>query len=283
MTKRPYTYTVLRYIHDPVTGEFVNVGLVMHSPRRASDDTFLRGSTRHTIGRMRAMFPDLVRADFTSSMYAIDRAAGRLTTALGREGMLPSDGDALSFARQILPSDASSLQWSASGSGISADLNATFDKLFERFVSRYDDRAESRRSDDEVWRPVRTQLEQRGIPVQLEAKTISGGGDKIEFAHAWKNGSWHAYEAVSFDLAGADGIAEKAHRWLGRLTSVAPDAHEVFHTHFIVGKPSDSALESAYQRAVGILRKAPSADVYEESQIDAFVDRIEDEVRAHLA
>jgi len=31
--QQPYTYTILRYVHDVTTGEFVNVGVVMHLPR----------------------------------------------------------------------------------------------------------------------------------------------------------------------------------------------------------------------------------------------------------
>jgi hypothetical protein len=32
MSKQPYTYTVLRYVHDTGTGEFANVGVVPASP-----------------------------------------------------------------------------------------------------------------------------------------------------------------------------------------------------------------------------------------------------------
>jgi hypothetical protein len=45
--KVPYTYTVLRYVHDVMTGEFVNVGLVMHVPSRQQ----VLARTRTTFGR----------------------------------------------------------------------------------------------------------------------------------------------------------------------------------------------------------------------------------------
>jgi hypothetical protein len=32
MTHQPYTYTILRYVHDIRTGEFLNVGVVLHVP-----------------------------------------------------------------------------------------------------------------------------------------------------------------------------------------------------------------------------------------------------------
>lgn len=31
-TQYPYTYSVLRYVHDVTSGEFVNVGVVLYSP-----------------------------------------------------------------------------------------------------------------------------------------------------------------------------------------------------------------------------------------------------------
>ncbi|MGO9273834.1 MAG: DUF3037 domain-containing protein [Terriglobia bacterium] len=30
--KIPYTFSVLRYVHDPVTTEFVNVGVALYAP-----------------------------------------------------------------------------------------------------------------------------------------------------------------------------------------------------------------------------------------------------------
>ena len=41
MSKHPYTYTVLRYVHDTGTGEFANVGVVLTSPAAGYADTIL--------------------------------------------------------------------------------------------------------------------------------------------------------------------------------------------------------------------------------------------------
>jgi hypothetical protein len=44
MTKLPYTYTVLRYLHDTSTGEFANIGIVLSSlDRRILGGTWIRG------------------------------------------------------------------------------------------------------------------------------------------------------------------------------------------------------------------------------------------------
>lgn len=283
MNKRSYTYTVLRYVHDPLTGEFANIGVVMFCPAGNGLKANLKVETRKTIGRMREMFPDLDRRAFLDAVYSIDKGFRRIATSLEKEGeMLPSKGDASSFAARILPKDDSALQWGHVGSGVTADTAKTFEKLFRRFVSRYEEKALVRRSDEEVWKPIRQKLEERRVPIQFEKKTITGKDDKIEFSHAWKNGAWHAYEAVSLDLADAEGIYKKAHRWLGQLTSVAPEAQEDFCAYIVVGAPTDPALCSAYEKAVRILQKSPRTEVFPEDESDKLVALIEDEVRAHL-
>lgn len=281
MLKRRYTYTVLRYIHDPLTSEFVNVGIVVHFPASSSGPAVLKVGTTNRVGRFRPMFPNLSRTAFTTTMRTMDKMLSRLANQIGADELFAS-GDASAFASKVLPADDSSLQWSPVGSGVAVDPEQVYQRLFERLITKYDDKPIQRRSDEEVWRPVRQMLEDRNISVDLEPKTISSGDDRIHFQHAWKNGEWHVYEAISLDLSDEDGIYQKVHRWLGRLTSVVPCATEAFRPYFYVGAPSDPALDPAYDRAIKILRKSPGPiEVFPESELDLMVNRIEDAVKAH--
>lgn len=282
MLKRRYTYTVLRYVHDPITGEFVNVGLVLFCPAMSGAPAILKASTRKTIGRMRDMFPDLERDAFVSTMRTIERQLGRVADRLANDGLVISDGDASSFAREVLPTDDSSLQWSPVGGGLTDAIDKVFDRLCSRFITRYDTKQTARRSDEDIWKPVRQLIAERAFPVDLEPKVIVGSDDKIEFQHAWKNGAWHIYEPVSLDLADAEGIQRKAYRWLGQLTSLGQTS-EPFEANFIVGAPSDPKLDTAYRRALKILGKPQNVTVYEEANVSEMVDRLEDEVRVHSA
>jgi hypothetical protein len=125
-------------------------------------------------------------------------------------------------------------------------------------------------------------LKEQGVVVELEPKRIQGNTDSVEFRHAWKNGRWHVYEPLSFDLSDADHIKDKARRWLGHLSAVKVGALEDVQVHFIVGRPQSASLEPAYRNAMEILRQVPfENDVFEEHQIGDFVNRIEDEVRHH--
>jgi hypothetical protein len=196
-----------------------------------------------------------------------------------------SEGDATVFARQAVPRDESSLQWSPLGSGLTSDLNRTFDRLYERFVTRYDPPSRNRRTDDDVWRPVSQKLDEKNLGARLHKKIITGAVDDVVFKHAWKNGRWHVYEPLSFDLADAEGIKEKARRWLGHLAAVVADGKnvELFKPYFIVGAPPrDAGLDRAFDSAVAILRQVPNdPEIFHETQIDDLVARIEDEIRAH--
>jgi hypothetical protein len=275
---QPYSYTVLKYVHDVVTGEFANVGIILFVPTNNS----LRVRVRTSIGRLRTLFPDLSREAFTRAMHAIDRSVSTLARSLEQEGLIKSEGDAVAMASRALPTDDSSLRWSSpAGTGLTDDISKTLDRLFERFVTRYDTHTTHRRSDDDIWRPIRQKLVDRNLSGFLEEKTIRGDVDEIVFKHAWKNGLWHVYEPVSFDLADADGIKSKAREWLGHLSAVTGSTEE-FKPHFIVGAPGSRELRGAYEAALRILQKATTnPEIFEENQVDDLVSKIEDEVRAH--
>lgn len=280
-SKAAYSYTLLRYVHDVLTGEFVNVGVVLFVPSK----NLVRCRMRGTMGRLRGVFPDIDRRAFLSSMAAVRRGLQSVAKSEREAGFLKSEGDAAAIARRAVPPDDSSLQWSPSGTGLTADPEETLNRLFDRYVSRYDTHNRSRRSDDDVWRPVRQKLEERDVAQYLQEKSISGSVDEIVFKHAWKNGQWHVYEPLSFDLADADGIKTKAREWLGHLAAVnAGGKAEPFKPHFIVGAPTNPTLQDAYRSAIAILKQAPNnPDVFEEGQLDTLVAQIEDEVREHKA
>jgi hypothetical protein len=86
---------------------------------------------------------------------------------------------------------------------------------------------------------------------------------------------------VSFDLASADSIREKAHRWLGQIASVAPES-EPFKLYFLVGEPAQPDLRHAYESALSILGKAPvDREVFVEANAHTLSDRLAAEVAAH--
>jgi hypothetical protein len=276
--KIAYTYTVLRYIHDTSTGEFINTGVVL----LARDRRYLGVKLRHTYGRLSAMFPDLDRDAFKTSMRVVERAIKDLAECYGKGDLFPLEGDAVAMARSVLPADDSSLQWSPVGGGLTADPAATLEHLFDRLVARYDGKSERvKRTDEDVWRPVKERLDRAGLTAQLKPTVIHGKVDELKFERAWKNGVWHCYEPLSFDLADAEYIKDKARRWSGFLSTVR-DAADQFKPIFIVGGPHDEKLRPAFETAIEILRNSPvPPEVFAETEVEALAANMEAEIAEH--
>lgn len=277
-TRQPYTYVLLRYRHDPAADEVVNVGVLVHAPGFA----FLKMCVRHTQGRLTKIFPDLDTEAFKATLRSIERTAERLAATQSGD-LFASVNGAGGIAQRILPHDDSSYRWGAVGSGTTVDPAKTLDSLYARFVSKYDEHKRARRDDAEIWRPVRDRLEEKKLAGRLQSKTIFSSVDRVDFDHAWKNGAWHCYQPLSFDLSTEEHIREKARRWAGHMLALS-NAAEEFKPYFFVGTPSDQSLLPAYGAALNILKLSPiTPQIIEETDIDRFVSQIEDAIRAHDA
>lgn len=123
--REPYSYLVLRYVHDVVTGEFANVGVVL----LVRDSQFLRGRFISNFHRLEAMFGEIDETHLSDTLQYLDLAFREFH-------LCESDAkqDLRYLARQILPADDSSLQWSQAGGGLTNNPAETLDQLFERFV-----------------------------------------------------------------------------------------------------------------------------------------------------
>ena len=167
---------------------------------------------------------------------------------------------------------------------MSENPSQTLETLFDRLVGRYDERPpQERRSDEEVWRKYRRSMESLHVLSHLQPKTIAVQDDEVEFRYAWRNGVWHCLEPVSLDLSSADSIREKAHRWLGQITSVK-ESREPFKVYLLLGEPQNEALRPAFERAVSILHKLPvENEVVREDHAAEFSERFAREIEAHAA
>jgi len=277
--KTAYTYTVLRYVHDTATGEFVNVGVVLY----AKDVRYASAQCRTTYGRISKTFPGMDGEAFKNVMRYVQSRLEELGDGIRSE--LPLEGlpqSVIEIAHQVLPPDDSSLQWSPVGGGLSEDPSLTLEMLYDRLVNRYDERQQQeRRSDEEVWRKYRRNLETRHVLGHLQSKTITVADDEVDFRYAWRNSVWHCLEPVSFDLSSGDSIRDKAHRWLGQVSSVK-DSSDKFKVYLLLGEPQLDSLRPAFDKAVSILRKLPvENEIVREENAVAFSERFAHEIETH--
>jgi len=278
--KTHFTFSVLRYIHDPVSGEFANVGVVLYAP----DIRFLDAICTPTYGRISAYFADFDPEHFKRMMKHIERRVWELGQTLDQLPFETHPKTANDCAARVLPPDDSSLQFSPIlGSGMTDNARLKLSELYERYVERYSKKLEKpSRSDDDVMRTFREPLAQRQVLPRLTRKRIVGKDDEYEFPYAWKNGRWNACEPVSFDLIESGSIIDKANRWLGRAVNLK-GSDENFKLYLLLGKPSGSKpLMDAFRRAERILEKMPiDHDLVLEEDAPRFAKQVEADLRDH--
>lgn len=276
--KNAYTFTVLRYVHDVVTGEALNVGVLLYSGKTG----FLEARIRTTYGRLSHAFPEIQKSSFKDITHFLERKISGYARRLQRDPSLSfDDRTAKDIGVSFLPVDDSSYQWSENQFGVSHDLRKEVEYLFERYVMYSERTSSHRRSDEELWRAARPDFDMFEVTSHLVPTIIKTEDDEYEFKNAWKNGTWHCIEPVSFDLSSDESIREKAHRWLGTATSLRSSA-DPFELYLIVGRPIDKDLRGSFEKAVNILNKIETKKkIVFEDEVKDFARDIAGKIRAH--
>ncbi len=273
----PYRYVLLRYRHDPLTEEFVNVAAVLHYPSTG----FLDIRIRSAFARVLSMFPMEDRAATLKESLRHIAAAIRKYGRINKENLVSGERNLDAILQDVYKTDDGAFQWSSPGVGVTTDPKAALERLYERFITRYDARVAARRTDDEVWRAFRDQLEKRNIGNRLQEKVIRSATDELDFKFAWKNGTWHCVQPLSFDLANREGIRDKARRWTGHLTAIS-DSTDKFIPYFVLAAPKTESLRAEFEHAISILKKSPiPPEIYFEEASDQLVEQIVREIAEH--
>jgi len=267
-----YSAILLRYVHDVMSGEFVNVGLFFVCP----DQNFAKFRELTRARRITDFFPGVRAKTIRTVLRTISTTALDLSSSapsIVSQATDPNEG-MLEVAHGLVAKDNSGLQWSEPFSGLTTNAAETFDRLMSRLVLKYQEQMPAtRRTDDQVWRTFSKVLEKRNL--KLQEHEIKAKLKRVTFKHALKNGQWHLMEPVSFDLASVESITEKAEKLLGQMTLLnASSSH--FKTYFLVGEPSEPDVSEGYEKALQILGEIPGdTAIYQESQAEQFANDLE--------
>src|SRR5438309_14383 len=129
--KTTYSNITLRYIHDVVTGEFANIGVVLYAP----EQRFLEARFATSYERLNAIFLKIDHLHFR----ALVRYMANRFEELGAENRdclnIRPVSSLSEIVKQVLPPDDSSLQWSSGGKTcFTNDPSDTLGELYKRLV-----------------------------------------------------------------------------------------------------------------------------------------------------
>lgn len=276
--KTPYSFVVLRYMHDVFTREFVNVGVLLHAPRVG----FLGFEKLSGLDRVKGLFPGL-QSDSLRDLLAF--LASR-TAEIHRKTSELLERDQLSaetIAKALLPTDDSALQWSTPGGGAADDPQQTLKELFDRLVARHlKAHPPTRREDADVWKPFERELRERNVLPRLQEKTLTVGELHHHFKNAWQpsGGYLRLYQPLSFDLIEPSNIVEKAIHWNGLLRQLRK-ADPDFFIYLLLGRPLDALRLKAFKQAYDTLAEDHNRkELVPEEEAPSFAAAVEKDIKA---
>jgi len=277
-----YSYAVLRYVHDPVSEESLNVGVLIFAPAIG----FVRARIQHEYGRLSSAFPNFNGDCYRNVARHLESRVNSLMEGGGDSFVLScaTDGSVNDLVASVLPEDDTCLRLTESRAGITSDPSLALDEMYRRYVLRYQLQSKKDcRTDEDVWRLFRNTLAEAEVLPKLRPVTIRGDAFTHEFKYAWENGKWHPLEPLSMDAEKSQTLQDRALRWVGRVTALRKDA-SMGKVHMLVGKPQLESLRTPYLKALDLLRTMPGdMKIVTEDEAESFAGEFRDLVVRHEA
>lgn len=262
----PYQYSIIRYLHDPTTHEFLNIGLALYSPAF----NYFKVDITSRYARITDTFFDADGSAYSSHVNKLMRRFSNLSEEISNNQIdmfNQEDGDFETYIRKFLRKE-SSFRYSGPASGIAPaseeGLKDTFNRLFSKYILKYIRTDEDdTRDEDEVWNQVyKPKIEEidKGIIYHLNPRTIETPKDNFDYKYSWRNGAVNIIEPLSFDMKRAGSIRNKAHRYYGIHGLLNQSNVEISQLYLLLGKPRKQEVIDEYNKAINII--SPNGDPY---------------------
>ncbi len=138
--KTNYSTLILRYVHDVVTGEFANIGVVLYAP----DQRFLEARFAMSYERLNAIFLKIDHLHFRALIRYMTNRFEELGAEIRDDLHVPPVTALSEIVKKVLPPDDSSLQWSQQGGGITDDPARVLGESCKRFPARNNSSAKTK-------------------------------------------------------------------------------------------------------------------------------------------
>jgi len=270
-----FTYVTVQYVHDTLSGEALNVGVVLYSPEARVLAWKLEDKRTHRLSEAFREFQPGAHAaamkDLTSGLYFLrEKELGQQRPIFE----IPSV-DAEGVMRRLWPDRGGRYTFSEASAGAAADLDAALDRLYQRLVvvqapAVVKDDAEK---DEQVWKKVVKPLRERVNLSVLQKQTVATADGPVEVSHVYQNGSLSLFQPLSFDLKDDSSITRKAHTWFGRAHGFARTEH-VKNVLYLLGPPKAPSKMASFERVLEVLRDAKKLQVFTVDDQEPFIDRV---------
>ncbi|MBK7106839.1 MAG: DUF3037 domain-containing protein [Ignavibacteriae bacterium] len=278
---KTYEFSILRYLHDQVTGEFINVGVILYSKEEKSlQAKFIENAKRlsdffHGIDGRR--IKNLIQG-LNTTIIKIDK---KLKSELNLDGL-----DSLEkICNYILPKDDSALYFSETKFGRSIELQNALENLSNKIIRKYEFNNDKKSfSDEEVWQQVyKKYFDENLITEKLNEEFISTENDSFHFNLCWTNGKLNIYKPISFDYVEQDRLKNKIYRWDGILRELIT-SEKIISLNFLTKYPSNKLeynISKLIKEKLLIDADKIQTKIIYESDIKNFISDLKEEIISH--
>ncbi len=260
--KKYFTYSILQYKHSITLGEILNVGILFHFHDENRFELSYGGYSR-----LKSIYPDFDIQFFNGFLKVINEKIGSHINLFSGEGYKT---DFIKYIHQnILKPDVSGLVFAepVSIENVFESNKSAVDFFSKQFlpgiiiekpkiISKHDDKYIFKQFSGYVFNQHK-ELENRVSKNEI----IQTDKVKVKFDLSWSNKKHRRYvKPISFDLSNEQAIQEKAITHFGYLTQLIEytKKHDI-QFDFLLAKPQNRALKSAFENALDILDSVPTA------------------------
>lgn len=277
--RTPFQYSVLYYQHSAFTQERLTVGLLFYFPEE-KEIRFVRPQSLQRISSFQYGFEPA----FIKKILSRFTSKSNLLTKKWSEVSLPYLNDFSDIIHSdFLVQDSSSLQFSAPKSGI---VPETKEKLISyytgEFFRNYQLHDVHDKTDDAriIHTFSKALLNKKADYKKIVKPDVKIKGDFFEekFEFGWQNGKFNYVRPLGFDLEKAESIKRKSQQQIGVINNLEKAiTSNNANIHFLVSKPSNKSLFTAYENALAILdsyHKAEIGRVVDFEKLEDYVDEV---------
>ncbi len=269
---RPYQFTLLRYVHNVSTEEFVNIGVLLWMPEAKK--------LYYNISDQYSRFSDFFDGFEGSGYKYMLRSLRNRVKEISESETLKLFNHLSDILPEILLRESGCMQWSSEMFGITDDAAQEVKNIFADMIARHEVHNErKRRTEAHLARDMAEKFRQGGIEKELtRGVEIATHEYAYKFEFGWQNGVKQVLEPISFDYVNKERMDEKVNKWIGRLDGLK---EETFQMTGVVAPPQDANLTEAFRQAIRRLENAPHVrKILREDEIESFIPEIKNDIEA---
>jgi len=241
---KTFEYQLLQFQPDKVSGEFLNIGVVVFDAAAQRVAFDLLNSAAGIV----QLFPGTPTRYLTKQLHTLYSGLNKTKQSLQNDLPLRQYASVEEITRAVFPRDDSAVLFSDVRKTLGVDLDTVTAELADRMITvrHLDKGRDDVKSDRELWAKVyKRYFDERNISQYLVPRTVTTKYAEITFDHSWQNGHVNFFESANFDLLREDSIKNKVRRWAGQIDELAT-SEENYHLYLFSQMPADKPEIAQY-------------------------------------